>query len=266
MSQSQNQASAWDKLNARIESCRKCERLVEYCRRVAREKRAAYREWNYWGGPVGNFGCSDARLLVVGLAPAAHGANRTGRMFTGDSAGEWLYRALYKAGFASQPHSSSRDDGLELLDCAITGALHCAPPDNMPNRGERERCRLWLEETIDLLPVKVLVALGGLAWQEIVQQIRRHDWYAGPKPKFGHGAKVALAGGRWLVGSFHPSRQNTNTRRLTEPMFDEIFAAARSLLAHGRNGDRAAPPGRSRAAHRHDAGCRDAEADVLCSR
>jgi uracil-DNA glycosylase family 4 len=225
-----NQQVKWDELNRRIEACHACVRLVEYCARVAREKRARYREWDYWGGPVGNFGSPTARLLVVGLAPAAHGANRTGRVFTGDASGEWLFRALYKAGFANRPQSIHRADGLRLVDCAITAAVHCAPPDNMPSREERDRCRPWLEATIDLLPVKVLVALGGLAWQESLRQVRRREWYAGRVPKFGHGATVSLADGRWLVGSYHPSRQNTNTGRLTEPMLDAVFATAKILL------------------------------------
>jgi uracil-DNA glycosylase family 4 len=221
----------WSNLNRRIEACRACGRLVEHCQRVAREKRAAYRQWEYWGGPVANFGSGEARLLVVGLAPAAHGANRTGRMFTGDSSGDWLFRALAKAGFANQPHARDRDDGLRLVDCAITAAVHCAPPDNMPSREERTNCRPWLDETIELLPVKVLVALGGLAWQETVRQVRQQGWHAGRVPKFAHRAKVELAGGRWLLGSYHPSRQNTNTGRLTEPMLDAVFTDAKSLLA-----------------------------------
>jgi uracil-DNA glycosylase family 4 len=220
----------WLELNRRIEGCRACGRLVEYCARVAQEKRAAYREWDYWGGPVGNFGSARARLLVVGLAPAAHGANRTGRVFTGDASGEWLFRALCKAGFANQPRSTHRADGLRLINCAITAAVHCAPPDNMPSREERDQCRPWLEATFDVLPVKIIVALGGLAWQESLWQVRRRGWYAGRVPKFQHGAKVSLAGERWLLGSYHPSRQNTNTGRLTEPMLDSVFAMARSLL------------------------------------
>jgi uracil-DNA glycosylase family 4 len=221
----------WPELNRRIEACRECDRLVAHCETIAREKRAAYREWAYWGRPVANFGDANARLLIVGLAPGAHGANRTGRMFTGDSSGQWLYRALYKAGFATQSRSESRDDGLTLTDCAITAAVHCAPPDNMPSGEERANCRPWLEKTIDLLPVKVFVALGGLAWRESVQQLRKRKWQVGPMPKFAHAAKVSLAGERWLLGSYHPSRQNTNTRRLTEPMLDAIFAQARFLLA-----------------------------------
>jgi uracil-DNA glycosylase family 4 len=151
-------------------------------------------------------------------------------VFTGDSSGEWLYRALYKAGYANQPHATDREDGLRLIDCAITAAVHCAPPDNVPSREERERCRPWLESTIELLPVKVLVALGGLAWDESLRQVRRLEWYSGRVPKFKHQATVALAGGRWLVGSYHPSRQNTNTGRLTEAMLDAVFTTARSLL------------------------------------
>jgi uracil-DNA glycosylase family 4 len=230
MRRDHQQQAKWDALNQQIEGCRACERLVEYCGRVAREKRASYREWDYWGGPVGNFGSVTAPLLVVGLAPGAHGANRTGRVFTGDSSGDWLYRALYKAGFANQPQATHRNDGLRLVDCAITATVHCAPPDNMPSRDERDRCRPWLASTIDLLPVKVLVALGGLAWQETLRQVRRLEWHTGRVPKFRHHATVQLAGERWLIGSYHPSRQNTNTGRLTEAMLDEVFATARLLL------------------------------------
>ena len=235
------QQSQWTALNRRIEACRECERLVEWCQQVAREKRAAYREWEYWGRPVANLGDPVARLLVVGLAPGAHGANRTGRMFTGDSSGLWLYRALHRAGFANQARAEHCEDGLMLVDCAITAAVHCAPPDNMPSREEREHCRPWLAETFNVLPVKVIVALGGLAWQETVREVRRREWLAGPTPKFAHGAKVRLAGSgsalaqplapqRWLLGSYHPSRQNTHTRRLTEPMLDAVFAEARRVL------------------------------------
>jgi uracil-DNA glycosylase family 4 len=151
-------------------------------------------------------------------------------VFTGDSSGDWLFRALHRAGFANQPQSTRRGDGLRLINCAITAAVHCAPPDNMPSREERDCCRPWLEATFDVLPVTVVVALGGLAWQESLLQLRRRGWYAGRVPKFQHGAKVSLAGGRWLVGSYHPSRQNTNTGRLTEPMLDAVFATAKSLL------------------------------------
>jgi uracil-DNA glycosylase family 4 len=144
-----------------------------------------------------------------------------------------LYRALHRAGFANQARAVDRSDGLKLVDCAITAAVHCAPPDNWPTREERTNCRPWLEATIDLLPVKVFVALGGLAWEETVREARRRGWHAGRAPKFGHAATVSLAGGRWLVGSYHPSRQNTNTGRLTEPMLDAVFAEARRLLGEG---------------------------------
>lgn len=221
----------WDALNAAIVGCRKCPRLRSYCRNVAREKRRAYRNWTYWGRPVPNFGDPQARLLIVGLAPAAHGANRTGRMFTGDRSGEWLYRALHKAGFANQPTSVSRDDPLRLRDCAITAVCHCAPPDNKPTPGEMTACAPWLESTVRLLPVRVLVALGQIAWRSAVDYARGAGWWAGPRPRFGHAACIPLAGDRWLIGSYHPSQQNTFTGKLTEPMLDAVFATARAKLA-----------------------------------
>ena len=223
-------ARNWADLNRRIAECESCPRLRAYCRQVAIEKKKAYREWTYWGRPAPNFGDPRARLLIVGLAPAAHGANRTGRMFTGDRSGDWLYRALYKAGFANQPRATDRDDGLQLRDCAITAACHCAPPGNKPSVEELARCRPWLDDTFDLLPVRVIVCLGQLGWNAALQQGRRREWLVGKSPKFGHGAQAALAGGRTLLGSYHPSQQNTFTRKLTEPMFDAVFAAARKLL------------------------------------
>ena len=223
-------ARNWADLNRRIVECESCPRLRAYCRQVAIEKKKAYREWTYWGRPAPNFGDPQARLLIVGLAPAAHGANRTGRMFTGDRSGDWLYRALYKAGFANQPQATDRDDGLQLRDCAITAACHCAPPGNKPSVEELARCRPWLDDTFDLLPVRVIVCLGQLGWNAALQQGRRREWLVGKSPKFGHGAQAALAGGRTLLGSYHPSQQNTFTRKLTEPMFDAVFAAARKLL------------------------------------
>jgi uracil-DNA glycosylase family 4 len=222
--------SEWDRLNGAIVTCRRCGRLVKYCRQVARAKRAAFRDWDYWGRPVPNFGDPRARLLVVGLAPAAHGGNRTGRIFTGDRSGEWLFRALHKAGFANQSESTRRDDGLELTDCAVTAAIHCAPPGNKPLPAELANCREWLARTIDLAPIVVFVALGQIAWRAIVREARERRWHAGPIPKFGHAAQVELAGGRWLVGSYHPSQQNTQTGRLTEAMFDRVFRAARRRL------------------------------------
>lgn len=172
-------------------------------------------------------------MLIVGLAPAAHGANRTGRMFTGDRSGEWLYRALFKAGFANQLHSEDRDDGLKLTDCAITATCHCAPPENQPAPGEIDACREWFAQTVDLLPVKVFVALGQIGWRTIIDEARRRNWWQGSIPKFAHSAEVVLAGGRVLLGSFHPSQQNTFTGRLTEPMFDAVFARARVLMERG---------------------------------
>ncbi|HWB13062.1 MAG TPA: uracil-DNA glycosylase [Pirellulales bacterium] len=222
----------WQRLNRQIVACERCPRLRSYCEAVAREKRRAFQGWDYWGKPVPNFGDPRARLLLVGLAPAAHGGNRTGRLFTGDRSGDWLFRALYKAGFASQPTSVGAGDGLELTDCAITAVCHCAPPANKPTPGEIENCRGWLEQTIDELPVRVFLALGQIAWQGVVREARRREWLTGksPAPKFTHSARAPLAGGRWLLGSFHPSQQNTFTGKLTEPMFDAVFQAARELL------------------------------------
>ncbi len=221
----------WESLQRRIVACQACPRLREYCRQVAREKRRAFASWEYWGRPVPNLGSAAARLLIVGLAPAAHGANRTGRMFTGDRSGEWLFRALHKAGFANQPQCSSPDDGLALLDCAITAVCHCAPPDNKPTIEELANCRPWLAETIDAVQPRVLVCLGGIAWKAVLSEARRRTWQSGRLPKFGHGVQAPLSEGRWLIGSYHPSQQNTFTGKLTEPMLDAVFSAARKLLA-----------------------------------
>lgn len=234
----------WERLDRQVIGCRRCPRLRDYCRQVANEKRRAYHDQEYWGKPVPNFGDPRAELLIVGLAPAAHGANRTGRMFTGDRSGEWLYRALCKAGFANQSHSESRDDGLKLNGCAITATCHCAPPDNKPAPAEISACHDWFAQTVDLLPVKVFVALGAIGWRTVIDEARRRAWWQGPIPKFGHTAEAALAGGRTLLGSFHPSQQNTFTGRLTEPMFDAVFARARVLL------ECAAPGGAATAASR----------------
>jgi len=228
---SRNQPSVWDALNQDIVTCTRCPRLREYCQRIAREKKAEFRASDYWGQPVPNFGDPQARLLIVGLAPAAHGANRTGRVFTGDRSGEWLFRALHKAGFANQPQSIARDDGLQLTDCAITAAAHCAPPGNKPLPEELANCHGWFEQTIDALPVKVFLALGQIAWRAIVLEARRRGWHEGPMPKFGHGAEVELADGKMLLGSYHPSQQNTFTGVLTEAMFDNVFRQARRHLS-----------------------------------
>jgi uracil-DNA glycosylase family 4 len=222
---------SWDALNRSIVACQRCPRLIGHCEQVAATKRASFAEWNYWGKPVPNFGDPKARLLIVGLAPAAHGANRTGRMFTGDRSGEWLYRALHRAGFANQPTSISADDGLVLNDCAITAVCHCAPPDNKPLPSEIAACQEWLDDTFAAVDPRVIVALGQIAWRAVIDFARRREWYAGSLPKFSHGACAELAGNRKLLGSYHPSQQNTFTGRLTEPMLDAVFAAARNSLA-----------------------------------
>jgi len=219
--------SKWDQLNQQIVNCERCPRLRAHCDRIAAEKRRAYLDWDYWGRPVPNFGDPSGKLLIVGLAPGAHGANRTGRMFTGDRSGDWLYRALHRAGFASQAESVSGEDGLELTGCSITAVCHCAPPDNKPTREEVEHCRDWLDQTVDLLQPQVYLALGQLAWRAVVDLARSREWYTGKLPKFGHGASVNLTGERHLIGSYHPSQQNTFTGRLTEEMLDDVFAKIR---------------------------------------
>jgi uracil-DNA glycosylase len=227
--------NAWKSLNGRIVSCELCPRLRTYCQQIAEQKRRAYLDCDYWARPVPNFGEARARLLIVGLAPAAHGANRTGRMFTGDRSGEWVYRTLHKAGFANQPTWTDPNDDLQLIDCAITAVCHCAPPDNKPLPEEIANCRQWLIETIDLIRPRVLLAFGQIAWRSVVLESRRRGWHAGPSPKFGHAAKVPLTDGRWLLASYHPSQQNTFTGKLTEPMFDAVFAEAKRLLGGSDN-------------------------------
>lgn len=222
-------------LQEEVVACRACPRLVEWRERVAVEKRASFRDETYWGAPVPGFGDPAARLLIVGLAPAAHGANRTGRMFTGDRSGDWLYRALHRAGFASQAESTDRTDGLTVRDAWITAAVRCAPPGNRPSPSERNACSRWLTDEIELLPnARVAVALGGFGWDALLRVLRNRAWEVPvPKPKFGHLARVNLAGeGRCLslIGSYHPSQQNTFTGRLTQEMFDDVWQMARKLL------------------------------------
>lgn len=218
-------------LAAAISECRRCPRLVAWREEVARTRRAAYRDEEYWGRPVPGFGDPDARLLVIGLAPAAHGANRTGRMFTGDRSGDWLYRALYRFGFASSPVSERRDDGLVLNGAYVTAPVRCAPPANKPTVSERDECWDWLDRELDLLPgVEVVIALGGFAFAHILRVLsRRGVSVPSPRPRFGHGVAVATSGPA-VIGSYHPSQQNTFTGRLTEGMFDAVFVEARRRL------------------------------------
>src|SRR4051812_34296296 len=195
------------------EHCEACPRLRKYRQSVAKIKRRAYLSETYWGKPISGFGDPAARLMIVGLAPAAHGANRTGRIFTGDRSGDWLYRALHKAGFANQPTSSNRDDGLRLQGCAITNPCHCAPPANKPTPTEIANCSEWLERTFAILPVRVIVALGQTAWRSVIDHAFSAGWLIAKSgnPKFAHGAEVSLGEQRWLIGSFHPSPRNTFT-------------------------------------------------------
>jgi uracil-DNA glycosylase family 4 len=212
-------------------SCRRCPRLVEWREGVAREKRAAFASEEYWGKPVPGFGDPSARLLVLGLAPAAHGANRTGRMFTGDRSGEWLYRALHRGGFANQPTSEHRGDGLRLTDAWVTSAVKCAPPANKPTSAERDNCGPWLDAELDrLTDVRVIVCLGAFAWVSAHAVLAGRDVEVSrPRPRFTHLA-VSETSGPVLLGSYHPSQQNTFTGRLTETMFDAVFERARVLL------------------------------------
>lgn len=224
---------ALDALEADVVECRACARLVEWRERVARERRAAYRTERYWGRPVPGFGDPLARLLVVGLAPAAHGANRTGRMFTGDRSGEWLYDALFRSGFASQPLATSRDDGLRLIDTYVTAVVRCAPPDNKPVPEERARCRPFLDRELDLLlpGVRCIVALGKYAFDQVVRVLSDRGIAADPStPRFSHGSETGIGPGRILLASYHPSQQNTFTGKLTRPAFDDIWRRARKHL------------------------------------
>jgi len=209
-----------------IASCRLCPRLVEWREQVATEKRASFRDDAYWGRGVPGFGDQAARVLVLGLAPAAHGANRTGRMFTGDRSGDWLYRAMHRAGFANQPTSSGRDDGLTLTGAWVAAAVRCAPPGNSPTPAERDTCRPFLRRELELFAdLRVVVCLGSFAYEAASR-----EFAVRPRPKFGHGVEVKTEG-PVLVCSFHPSQQNTFTGKLTEPMIDAVFARARAVCA-----------------------------------
>jgi uracil-DNA glycosylase len=220
-----------DELERHVTACRRCPRLVEWRERVAADKRVSFRDEEYWGRPVPAFGDPDASILVVGLAPAAHGANRTGRMFTGDRSGDWLYRALHRAGLASQPTSTSGDDGLTLREVLITAAVRCAPPANKPTPAERDACRSWLEAELDVLEsVRVIVTLGAFAHAQTLRVLSgRGVALPKPRPRFEHLGEVSLEGGPTVLASYHPSQQNTFTGTLTEPMFDRVWARAREL-------------------------------------
>jgi uracil-DNA glycosylase len=220
----------FETLDADIVGCRACPRLVAWRERVARERRRAFADQTYWGRPVPGFGDTRAAILIVGLAPAAHGANRTGRMFTGDRSADVLVAALHRAGLATQATSVGRVDGLQLLGSRMTAVVRCAPPDNRPTPAERAACRPYTARELDLVNPSVVVALGGLAWDGLVAVFRGRGAGLRPTPRFAHGAELRV-GDLWLVGCYHPSQQNTFTGRLTPAMLDAIFARARTLAA-----------------------------------
>ena len=220
-------------LNDRVIACELCPRLRAHCKDVARLRKREFAGQEYWARPVPGFGDPEARLLIVGLAPGAHGSNRTGRPFTGDASGEWLYEALHRYGWASQPLARASDDGLVLTDCYITAAARCAPPDNRPTRQELDRCRPYLQAELELLSsVRVVLALGRIGWES---WLRAAGWWerlgTGRRPRFAHGAETVLPNRMILVSSYHPSRQNTNTGRLTRPMWYSVFRRIRTFLA-----------------------------------
>jgi uracil-DNA glycosylase family 4 len=225
------QDAGWAELEARLTACRACPRLVAWREQVAVDKRRAFADQTYWGRPVPGFGPHDARVVVVGLAPAAHGANRTGRMFTGDRSGDWLYASLHRVGLANQPTAVAADDGLRLRGVRITAPVHCAPPANKPSTAERDACRPWLVRELQLLwpGVRVVVVLGGFGWTTLWPTLRQAG-VAMPSalPRFGHGVEASVDG-RTVLGCYHVSQQNTFTGRLTEPMLDAVFTRAASL-------------------------------------
>jgi uracil-DNA glycosylase len=225
-------ASALVQLQQEVAACTRCPRLVAWRERAAADPPRRYRGERYWARPVPAFGDPAARIVVVGLAPAAHGANRTGRMFTGDRSGDWLYAALHRAGLANQAQSLSADDGLELSDTWITAAVRCAPPANKPTTGERDECLPYLDRELGLLRrARVLVCLGSFAWTATLRVLAARDHeIPRPRPRFGHGADAEV-GPYVVVGCFHPSQQNTFTGKLTEPMIDDVFARAKQLVS-----------------------------------
>jgi uracil-DNA glycosylase family 4 len=219
-------------LHAELIECRACPRLVAWREEAARLKVKRFRDWTYWARPVPGFGDPGARLLIVGLAPAANGGNRTGRMFTGDRSGDFLYAALHRAGFANQPTSVQRDDGLALRDAFLTAPCRCAPPENKPLPEELLRCSAWLDREVSLLPrVRVVLALGAIGWgAALLHFARRGLEVPRPRPQFGHGAVARIPGGPALLGSYHVSQQNTNTGKLTPEMMDRVLARAKELI------------------------------------
>ncbi|HWJ10724.1 MAG TPA: uracil-DNA glycosylase [Nocardioides sp.] len=235
-------AEAMARLDAQVVECRRCPRLVAWREQAAREKRAAYADQDYWARPVPGFGPADARILLLGLAPAAHGSNRTGRMFTGDRSGDWLFAALHRVGLASQPTSTHRGDGMRLLGVRMTAPVRCAPPANKPTPEERATCAPWLNRELSVLAptVRVVVSLGAIGWAAALTALDRAGWAVPrPRPRFGHGAEVVLeradgqAGGHAVVllGCFHPSPHNTFTGRLTETMTDDVLRRARAVAS-----------------------------------
>ena len=213
------------RIDAEVSACRRCPRLVAWREQVAVEKRAAFRDDEYWGRGVPGFGPPDARILVVGLAPAAHGANRTGRMFTGDRSGDWLYRAMHAAGLASQPESRDREDGLRLIGARVTSVVRCAPPDNKPTPAERDNCLPFLRRELTALPeLRVIVALGAYAWENAARELGVR-----PRPRFAHGLEVEVERGLTVICSYHPSQRNTFTGLLSEQMLADIFTRAAEL-------------------------------------
>ncbi len=220
------------RVQAEVMRCTQCSRLTRFRERVAALKVRRYRDWEYWGRPIPSLGGPGAKLLIVGLAPAAHGGNRTGRIFTGDRSGDWLYRALYTFGFANQSASIARGDGLRLRDCYITAAVRCPPPQNKPTRQELTNCRWYLLQELRLLRrVRVVVALGRIAFDTFLRACYETDVaLPTPRPRFAHGARFHLANGVILLASYHPSQQNTLTGRLTRPMFHAVFREARKRL------------------------------------
>jgi uracil-DNA glycosylase len=226
------EADSLARVNAQVIVCERCPRLVEHRRQIAAAKVRRFRDQEYWGRPLPGFGDTRARLLVVGLAPAAHGGNRTGRMFTGDRSGDWLYAALHTRGFASQPNSINRQDGLKLKDCYITAAVRCAPPGNKPTRAEFARCRPYLVQELKLfINIRAVVVLGKIAFDSFLAAYHENGGaIPKPRPKFGHGASFVLSNDVKVICSYHPSQQNTFTGKLTRTMFDDIFKQARAVL------------------------------------